>query len=58
MNWPRIVQGYMERTDEVAAERASTPRAPLSVSYPMRRILYVSARAMVVLAMREFLLGK
>jgi len=58
MNWPGIVQWYSERTEEFAAEHAGTPVPVVYLLPDAPHYFYLNDQAMVVLAMREFLLGK
>ena len=58
MNWPGIVQWYSERTEEFAAEPVGTPKPVVYLLPDAPHYFYLNDQAMVVLAMREFLLGK
>ena len=58
MNWPGIVQWYSERTEEFAAEPVGTPKLVVYLLPDAPHYFYLNDQAMVVLAMREFLLGK
>jgi len=56
-NWPGIVQWYAERTEEFAAEHAGTPKPVVYLLPDAPHYFYLNHQAMVVLAMRKFLLG-
>ncbi len=57
-NWPGIVKWFTERIDEFAAEHPGTPKPVVYRLPDAPHYFYLNDQAMVVLAMREFLLGK